>query len=126
MNVAKQEINVSETKENTGPRIDEYLKSAGVSSPNPWCASYVHWSFKQVGINGPGALGNNWLKWGVELDKPKYGAVAVFKTGHVGFYISTNENGTYKILHGNWGGKVEISSFIKPVEIKSFRYPENK
>ena len=124
--VAKKEIGRKETEENSGPRINEYLKSAGVSSPNAWCAAYVHWSFKQVGIKGAGALGKNWLKWGVELEKPIYGSVAVFNTGHIGFYLGTNKNGTYSILHGNWGDKVVISTYINPEEIKSFRYPSNK
>lgn len=97
---------------NSGPRVDEYLKLSGVASPNAWCAAYLHWCLAQNGINGAGAYGPNYLKWGTKLDQPKYGAIAVFTTGHVGFYMGTNSDGTLKILHGNWGDKVTISSGV--------------
>ncbi|HPQ09145.1 MAG TPA: RHS repeat-associated core domain-containing protein [Bacteroidia bacterium] len=123
------------TDSNTGPRIDEYLKYAGVKPPNKWCAAFVHWCLGQNGIKGAGASGASYLKWGIKLDKPKYGAIAVFFiTNHVGFYVGTNPDGTIQILHGNWGHKVTLSGSEKtikgfkdpiyPNQIKEYRWPK--
>ncbi|WP_343748978.1 RHS repeat-associated core domain-containing protein [Fluviicola sp.] len=113
---------------NSGPKVDVYLASANASSPNEWCASFVHWCLKQNGIEGAGAGGRNYLTWGIKLETPKYGAIAVFKSGHVGFYMGTNADGTLKILHGNWSNKVKISSGvydpIYPEKIQEYRFPK--
>ena len=109
---------------NSGPKVNEYLKSAGASPGNAWCASFVHWCLKQNGIKGAGAAGKSYLNWGVKLDKPKYGAIAIFTTGHVGFYMATMKTGNYLILHGNWSDKVSKSDNIKPSEIKQFVFPK--
>jgi uncharacterized protein (TIGR02594 family) len=137
INVGLKEIGVKEYNKNyhpndqyNNPRIVEYLNSAGNKSQNDetaWCASFVHWSFSQVGINGAGAVGFNYKSWGYRIDKPIYGAVAIFKTGHVGFYLGTNNDGTIKILHGNWSSQVKISSGvydpIYPSQILEYRLP---
>ncbi len=132
MDYAKGEIGQSEIKGSLhNPRIVEYLKSAGNNSGKDethWCAAFVHWSLAQAGINGAGAGANNYLNWGVRIEKPQYGAIAVFKKGHVGFYMGTNKDGTLKILHGNWSNKVKISSGIyDPIyekDIKEYRFPK--
>ena len=124
MDIAKTQIGVAEaTGHNDGVQVEKYLKSVGLGKGYPWCAAFVNWSLNQVGIEGAGARGNNYLNWGISLNEPKYGAVAIFNTGHVGFYAGKNgEN--YKILHGNWSDKVSFSTNIKPSEIKSFRFPK--
>jgi len=110
---------------NSGPRIDDYLKYAGVKSPKPWCAAFVHWCLGQNGIKGAGARAFDYLKWGIKLDKPQYGAIAVFKKSHVGFYVGEGKKiGTIKILHGNWGDQVILSESIKSDEILEFRWPK--
>ncbi len=109
---------------NSGPKVNEYLKFSGVSSPNQWCAAFVNWCLGQNGIKGAGAVGNNYKKWGLKIDNPKYGSIAIFKTGHVGFYMETMPNGNYKIIHGNWANRVEISDYIKPNEINMFVFPK--
>ena len=138
INVGLNEIGVREYNKdyhpnglNNNPRIVEYLNSAGNKSKNdetPWCASYVHWSLGKVGITGAGALGFNYKSWGVKIDQPVYGAIAIFKTGHVGFYLGTNDDGTLKILHGNWSNEVKISSGINdpiyPNNILEYRLPK--
>ena len=114
---------------NSGPRVNVYLKYAGASSPNAWCAAFVHWSLGQNGIKGAGARGADYLNWGNKLKSPKYGAIAIFKTNHVGFYMGKNVDGTLKILHGNWSNKVSISSGvydpIYPNQIKEYHFPIN-
>lgn len=111
---------------NKGPRVDTYLKYAGVSSPNAWCGAYVHWCLGQNDIKGAGAKGSNYLNWGTRLKTPKYGAIAIFTTGHVGFYMGANANGTITILHGNWSSAVSKSNNINPNEIQEYRFPINK
>lgn len=34
--------------ENTGPRVREYLKNAGINVPAPWCAAYVYFCVSVV------------------------------------------------------------------------------
>jgi uncharacterized protein (TIGR02594 family) len=109
---------------NSGPRVDEYLKYAGTTTPNAWCAAFVHWCLGQNGIKGAGAIGNNYKKWGTKLDQPKYGAIAIFNTGHVGFYVKTLPNGNYQIVHGNASDKVRLSDYTKPEEISMFVFPK--
>jgi uncharacterized protein (TIGR02594 family) len=109
---------------NSGPKVDEYLKTAGASSPNAWCAAFVHWCLAQNGIKGAGALGNNYKTYGTKLTTPKYGAIAIFMNGHVGFYVKTMPNGNYQILHGNWSEKVSLSDYIKPEQIRMFVFPK--
>jgi uncharacterized protein (TIGR02594 family) len=131
MDVAIREIGVKENKLNNKPgsnsRIIEYLKSTGlkgdITDQTPWCAAFVHWSLSKVGIKGAGASGKSYENWGIHLDEPKYGAVAIFNTRHVGFYFGEDiKKGYVKILHGNWSDRVIIST-IKSTEIKEYRYP---
>jgi hypothetical protein len=41
---------VTETKTNSSPRIDQYLKLAGGSPGMPWCAAFVTWCLYNAGI----------------------------------------------------------------------------
>ena len=129
---AMSEIGQKEHDPGDNPRIVEYLNSAGNLSKNdetPWCAAFVHWCLKQAGIKGAGAVGSSYLNWGEKVDNPTYGEIAVFKTGHVGFYLGTNNDGTLKILHGNWSNRVKISSGIYdpiyPSQIREYRMPRS-
>ncbi len=132
MNTALKEFNAGVKEDpigsNSGPRVDVYLKYAGVPPPNKWCGAFVHWCLGQNGIKGAGAKGENYLKWGVKLKIPKYGAIAVFNNNHVGFYMGTYPDGSLKILHGNWSNKVTISKPlydpVVPNQIKEYRFPK--
>ena len=121
-------IGVAEIQGNShNPRIIEYLKSAGLSGDylkdeTAWCASFLHWSMSQTGMKGAGARGANWSTWGQPLDGPTYGAIAIFKTGHVGLVAGQNGNNLI-MLHGNWSNRIDLSNYIKPAEISTYRYP---
>jgi uncharacterized protein (TIGR02594 family) len=109
------------------PRIIEYLKSAGLSGDylkdeTGWCASFVHFCLKQADITGAGARPHAYDTWGQSLDGPAYGALAVFKTSHIGFVVGQNGDNLI-ILHGNWSNKISLSDYIKPSEIQYYRYP---
>lgn len=110
-------------------RIIEYLKSAGIvgddlKDETAWCASFVHWCLKQVGIVGAGPGGKDWKTWGKPIDSPAYGAIAIFNSSHVGFVVGQNGNRLI-ILHGNWSNQLHLSTYIKPTEIQMYRYPIN-
>ena len=131
MDYAQREIGQKEGEvygNPTNKRIVGYVNLTGLKTTSDkqyaWCAAFANWSLKQAGIKGAGARGNDYLNWGEPLDEPEYGAVAVFKTGHVGFYAG-RKGKNYKILHGNWGNKVELSNYIKPSEINKFRFPKS-
>ena len=38
------------TNQNDGKEVEMYLASAGLKKGNPWCAAFVTWTFKQVGV----------------------------------------------------------------------------
>ncbi len=109
------------------PRIIEYLKSAGLSGSylkdeTGWCASFVHWCLKQNDITGAGAQPRAYDTWGQSLDGPAYGALAVFKSSHIGFVVG-QQGSNLIILHGNWSNRISLSDYIKSSEIKYYRYP---
>jgi hypothetical protein len=50
LKIALHEVGVKEvpTGSNSGPRVEEYLKSVRLSAGNPWCAAFVYWCFEQA------------------------------------------------------------------------------
>ncbi len=124
MAFAKSQKGQSEWTNGKNPKIAEYFKSAGVVSDQSdwWCAAFVHWSLAQSGIVGAGINGNAYKDWGVSIAEPKYGAIAIFKTGHVGFYVGSNGSNLI-ILHGNWSNRVDESDYITPGQIQEYRFP---
>ena len=44
------ELGVRETGFNKGQRVEEYLRAANLKAGNAWCAAFITWTFKQVGI----------------------------------------------------------------------------
>lgn len=127
MDYARGEIGQRELNPGDNSRIVEYLNKAGNKSKHdetPWCASFAHWSLDKAGIKGAGPVGNSWSDWGVGITKPALGAIAIFKTGHVGFVAGETQKGDLVMLHGNWGDKVELSTYgISKTSIKLYRYP---
>ena len=109
------------------PRIIEYLESTGLSGDylkdeTGWCAAFVHWCLKQADIKGAGARPHDYDSWGQSLDGPAFGALAIFKTSHIGFVIG-QFGVNLIILHGNWSNRISLSNYIKPGEIQYYRYP---
>lgn len=51
MQTYRGEIGVRElTGRNDGARVEEYLRTTGLSKGHPWCAAFVAWSFAQCNI----------------------------------------------------------------------------
>jgi len=95
----------------SNPRVTEYhghTNIAGYDDKASWCSSFVNWSLAQVGIAGTGsALARSWLDWGVPLQVPVPGCIAVLSRGdpagwkgHVGFFLRADAEHVY-LLGGN-------------------------
>ncbi|WEK17786.1 MAG: peptidoglycan-binding protein [Candidatus Pedobacter colombiensis] len=51
--IARKEIGVRESGHNSGQRISEYLNYVGFKQAAPWCAAFVSWCHKEVGLPEP-------------------------------------------------------------------------
>ena len=47
------QIGVRETGSNRGPEVEKYLRYAGLSKGNPWCAAFVCWVLGEAGVINP-------------------------------------------------------------------------
>lgn len=114
--------------------LTEYLANGGVSldpSVTAWCAAYVNATLAQSGQKGTGSnMARSFETWGSEVKDPQRGDLAVFSRGdpsgpmgHVGFFDGYNEDGTIRVLGGNQGDGVSISSY-SPDQLLSFRRGE--
>ena len=96
------------------------------SDEQPWASAFANQSFEKAGIRGTGD-GNalSWLTWGVPLDRPAVGAVAVLDyghgRGHVGFVEGAYE-GMIVLLGGDQSNEVNSTAFA-PRDIKAYRWP---
>lgn len=95
----------------SNPRVTEYhghTNIAGYDDKASWCSSFVNWTLAQVGITGTGsALARSWLDWGVPLEAPVPGCIAVLSRedpsgwkGHVGFFLRADAEHVH-LLGGN-------------------------
>jgi uncharacterized protein (TIGR02594 family) len=108
-------------------RIMEYarfvdLNWPGFTDETPWSGLFVYYVLKKAGFhNFPSSplLNRAWSEWGVALDQPKFGAIAVFTpqpqsaaSGHVGFVIDVQET-SLTVLGGDQQKSVSIARFPK-------------
>lgn len=105
----------------------KWIKRGGIKNDEvPWCAAFVGSCFEQVWIKSSRfESAKSYLDWGVKLDKPVYGAVAVFSRnggGHVGFIVGTDKQGRLMILGGNQGDEVNIRPF-ESSRLTGIRWP---
>lgn len=99
-----------------------------------WCSAYVNWCLKEAGIPGTdNALAASWRDWGVKLDGPRSGAVALYswngtKIDHVS--LVDEVNGQFKMLGGNQSGpdgqkSNQVSSMHLPKgNVRHYRWPK--
>jgi hypothetical protein len=120
--VARAQLGVHELGTNAGPQVNQYLASAGVSSGNPWCASFVDWSLHESGHDMPGhgwAAVSTWVhaaetgQHGLALVDPSaarpgdivaydFGGGTDFAgDGHIGFLDSAVHGGHFTAVEGN-------------------------
>lgn len=114
--------------------IDAFFADAGFPGfhdDTAWCAAYLGAMLKRSGYPTLKSLtARDYLHYGIRLDKPKVGAIAVLWResrrswkGHVGFVVSINwEAKTFKILGGNQsdGVNIKTESFD---QVLGWRYP---
>jgi uncharacterized protein (TIGR02594 family) len=128
VNLASTQLGLNETDQNAA--LQEYLRNGGVNidpAVTAWCAAFVNATLAQRGIEGTGSnLARSFLNWGeaVEEENLQVGDLVVFSRGapgsgfgHVGFFQGYDENGNFRVLGGNQGGRahgggaVTISSY---------------
>lgn len=123
MAVAKAEIGVKEVAgSGNNPRILEYHSATTLNAKMDevaWCAAFVNWVLKQVGIQGTDvAAARAFLSWGEEISEPEYGCIVVLKRGkqawqgHVGFVVGEKAH-TIMVLGGNQADSVCIREYPK-------------
>lgn len=125
--IATAEIGVKEntSKSKHNPRVIEYHASVQGrinTDETPWCSSFVNWVMKKAGKGGTSsAMAISWLKYGKNLNRPAYGAIAVIDwdgggkgwKGHVGFVVGKNGDDEILLLGGNQSNAVNIKAFPK-------------
>lgn len=151
MAIAKAELGVHENSR-PGQHNDRILgyqeasknligTAAALADETPWCSSFVNWVMAQAGYRGSEhALAASWLNWswGVKLQSPRYGAIAVIRkkgatrdaatgssTGnHVAFFVKATAS-YIRLLGGNQGDQVRYSSFnLGAYEIRGYLWPK--
>ncbi len=109
LDFAAMQVGVREQNNNSGPQVDKYLASVGLSPHNPWCAAFVYYCIDKAAImarednpyikSGGCAVVNSWARnRGILYDNPqpgdtflKYGYVGkTFRAHHTGFVTDVN------------------------------------
>ena len=122
--LAKEDIGTWEWKDGHNPKVVKYFEDVGHSwvkdDETAWCAAFVGAMLKRAGYPHTGKLNaRSYLNWGdeVHINDAQEGDIVVFSRGdpngwqgHVGFYVSHNEN-AIKVLGGNQANQVNIKSY---------------
>lgn len=133
--LARTQIGVTETAGSTSnPVVVAYYKDAGAPEIKddsvPWCAAFAGAMLTRSGYRSTGSLlAQSYLDWGMSLQTPMVGCVAVFKRGsaswqgHVGFFV--REEGNYiVVLGGNQSDSVRESRYPKK-DLLGYRWPDS-
>lgn len=138
MKIVRGEIGVKEVPgAGNNPRVLEYHASTSLDEKyagkdaTSWCSSFANWVMKQQGIKGTGsAWARNWTSWGIKLDKPVYGCVAVYERNapggdsHVTFYVGDSASKQYdRCIGGNQSDSVRESLYDKKTNL-AYRWPK--
>ncbi len=127
---AKLEIGVHELSgEAHNERILQYhreTKLQATSDEVPWCASFACAMLEWSGVPSPrSARAMDFMKWGLELQKPVLGCIVVMSRGpglgHVGFYVHESDS-KITLLGGNQKDSVCEMAFPKEF-ILGYRLP---
>jgi uncharacterized protein (TIGR02594 family) len=114
MDKAESQLGVTEDKRpgKSNPEVIKYHSTTGKFKDDavPWCASFVNWCLVQsniLSLNSARAF--DYKNFGVKLDKPTYGAIAIMNYSHVGFVAGQNSDGRIVLLGGNQADAVNYS-----------------
>lgn len=102
------------------------IKRGGIKDDEtPWCAAFVGSCLERNNIKSTRfESAKSYLDWGVKLDKPIFGCVAIFNRkggGHVGFVVG-KQGDSLLILGGNQSDAVNIKAFSKSTVV-GYRFP---
>jgi len=113
------------------PRIVTYHNSTGASAGNtdavPWCSSFVNYCVEQAGMTGTDSQwALSWEGWGQDVSNDvREGDIVVFERvglgGHVGFVVEDLPD-FVKVLGGNQGNRLKISTYPKDGTLGTTRY----
>ncbi len=110
----------------SNPQIDKWISMNGryddvATDSTAWCSAFVNGVAEEAGLEGSGKLNaKSWLKVGEEVpaSQAKQGDVVVLWRdnksswkGHVGFFHGYDKKGNLRILGGNQGNQVKISTY---------------
>lgn len=106
------------------------LKLPFTDDETPWCAGFVGGVLEEAGkASTRSAAARSYLKYGLELSKPCYGAIVIFWrgspsgwSGHVGFVVGQDQRGNLMVLGGNQGNAVNIKAFGRN-RVLGYRWP---
>lgn len=132
LSLAAKQLGMSETTQRQA--LQEYMSNGGVNldpAVTAWCAAYVNATLQQAGYEGTGSnMARSFLEWGEAVEQPQRGDLAVFSRGdpsgpygHVGFFDGYNPDGSLRILGGNQGDAVSVSTYGAD-RLLGFRRPE--
>lgn len=107
--VAIGELGVKEhpPNTNTGPRVNQYLASAGLGPGFPWCMAFVNWCYRQAGL---------------DIKHPNEASVGFFEdwARQKGYLVSAPKRGDiacYRFDSDNWPDHVGIVEEVGPGRI---------
>lgn len=103
------------------------IKRGGIKDDEtPWCAAFVGAMLERSGVvSSRFESAKSYLTWGLRLQEPTYGCVAVFTReggGHVGFVVGRDADGRLLVLGGNQGDAVNIKAF-HTARVDGYRWP---
>jgi len=116
------------------PRIIELFREVGhaqiESDEVAWCAAFCGACLERAGIRSTRSLlARSYLDWGQQLEKPRAGAIAVFRRGndptkgHVGFWLAETDEDIL-LLGGNQSNAVSVVRYPKS-RLLSLRWPSD-
>ena len=131
--VLEKEVGVMEDPpgSNDGARVREYLASAGIHDPEPWCACFVNWGCLQVGKPGFGAWTPSWAQSSLEIQEPRRSAWGLVyfpvlkRFGHIFVVTEVFKSGMIETVEGNTnidGSREGTGVFRRIREAKAHRY----
>jgi len=103
------------------------IKRGGIKDDEtPWCAAFVGHCLEEAGVvSSRFESAKSYLSWGVGLEHPEIGCIAVFERqggGHVGFVVGRDKAGHLLILGGNQADAVNVKAFDY-ARVTGYRWP---
>ena len=132
LDIAIAEAGTKEIRGGENQRILEYFRSTVYHASEdevPWCAAFASWVLDQAQLQNPATVrARDFEGYGVELDKPRRGCIAVLwrgspdsGKGHVGFVLDVIGTDLV-LLGGNQADSVKAS--VYPLsQLLGYRWP---